>query len=156
MRSAKYKMGGRLLWHSLFWSRELRHVSWSGEKRSMLRRRASSKNSPFPRPKLDVYNHHLRIRVIGWSTNRILFQPCLIVKLNRVFGWQPEPYYNVTEVPASILYVLYIPATLHQNHIIFHIWGGQPSWYARLSETENHLNMGKTLQRREEWRKVKN
>ena len=32
--------------------------------------------------------------------------------------------------------------------------GGQPSWHARLSETENHINMGETLQRREERRKV--
>merc|ERR1712032_1525971 len=25
-------------------------------------------------------------------------QPCLVVKLNKVFGWEPEPYYNITEV----------------------------------------------------------
>jgi len=25
-------------------------------------------------------------------------QPCLVVKLNKVFGWEPEPFYNITEV----------------------------------------------------------
>ena len=25
-------------------------------------------------------------------------QPCLMLKLNKVFGWEPEPYYNMTEV----------------------------------------------------------
>ena len=24
--------------------------------------------------------------------------PCIMVKLNRVYGWEPEPYYNTTEV----------------------------------------------------------
>ena len=25
-------------------------------------------------------------------------QPCLMIKLNKVYGWEPEPYYNITEV----------------------------------------------------------
>ena len=25
-------------------------------------------------------------------------QPCVSVKLNKVYGWEPEPYYNITEV----------------------------------------------------------
>jgi len=25
-------------------------------------------------------------------------QPCIIVKMNRVLGWEPEPYYNLTEI----------------------------------------------------------
>ena len=25
-------------------------------------------------------------------------QPCLMLKLNKVFGWEPQPYYNITEV----------------------------------------------------------
>ena len=25
-------------------------------------------------------------------------QPCLMLKLNKVFGWEPQPYYNMTEV----------------------------------------------------------
>lgn len=29
-------------------------------------------------------------------------QPCLIIKINRVFGWEPEPYYNLTQhAPAA-------------------------------------------------------
>ena len=25
-------------------------------------------------------------------------KPCILLKLNRVYGWQPEPYYNLTEI----------------------------------------------------------
>ena len=25
-------------------------------------------------------------------------RPCIMVKLNKVFGWEPEPFYNITEV----------------------------------------------------------
>ena len=25
-------------------------------------------------------------------------RPCVMVKLNKVYGWEPEPYYNITEV----------------------------------------------------------
>jgi len=25
-------------------------------------------------------------------------QPCIAIKINKVFGWEPEPYYNITEV----------------------------------------------------------
>ena len=25
-------------------------------------------------------------------------QPCLMLKLNKVYGWEPQPYYNITEV----------------------------------------------------------
>ena len=29
-------------------------------------------------------------------------QPCLMLKLNKVYGWEPEPYYNITEVSLDI------------------------------------------------------
>ena len=29
-------------------------------------------------------------------------RPCVMVKLNKVYGWEPEPYYNITEVTLSL------------------------------------------------------
>ena len=33
-------------------------------------------------------------------------QPCLMLKLNKVYGWEPEPYYNITEVSRQFRYWL--------------------------------------------------
>ena len=33
-------------------------------------------------------------------------QPCLMLKLNKVYGWEPEPYYNITEVSRQSPYWL--------------------------------------------------
>lgn len=27
-------------------------------------------------------------------------QPCVLLKISRMYGWEPEPYYNVTEILA--------------------------------------------------------
>ena len=29
-------------------------------------------------------------------------QPCLMLKLNKVYGWEPQPYYNITEVSRQL------------------------------------------------------
>jgi len=43
-------------------------------------------------------------------------KPCIMVKLNRVYGWEPEPYYNTTE----IMELPKMPSSL-KEHII-KIW----------------------------------
>ena len=37
--------------------------------------------------------------------------PCIALKMNRIYGWEPEPYYNVTEVMNSDV----IPQTVKGN-----------------------------------------
>ena len=32
----------------------------------------------------------------------------MIVKLNKVFGWEPEPFYNLTEVTLIIVVIILI------------------------------------------------
>ena len=32
-------------------------------------------------------------------------KPCMMIKLNKVYGWEPEPYYNITEVGVCLGYV---------------------------------------------------
>jgi len=29
-------------------------------------------------------------------------RPCILIKLNKIYGWEPQPYKNVTEMPADI------------------------------------------------------
>ena len=29
-------------------------------------------------------------------------QPCLMLKLNKVYGWEPEPFYNISEVSLAL------------------------------------------------------
>lgn len=43
-------------------------------------------------------------------------KPCLMIKLNKVYGWEPEPYYNITE----IMEIPKMPLSLKDH--IFNTW----------------------------------
>ena len=42
-------------------------------------------------------------------------QPCVSVKLNKVYGWEPEPYYNITEVIIIMVFQLNLKRTLNSS-----------------------------------------
>ena len=31
-------------------------------------------------------------------------RPCVILKMNNIYGWEPKPYYNLTQVINNVLF----------------------------------------------------